>query len=616
MEELLSYYEREIGIFRAYSRQFAQRYPKTAGQLLIAGEHSEDPHIERLIQSFALLTARVSKRLDSDYPQFTESMLESLYPHYLRPLPSYSVVQMTSAGQENGDAASVLPRGIVLQSAAINGVASRFKTVYDVNLGPLAATKFVFSAFHDESALAGRLPPQATSAIKLTIGLGDQSSSLHATPPSRLRLFVNAEPSLRGVLLDTLLMRTAGVFVQADGAGAWTPLASSPLSLAGLEEDDAMLPFSARSNCAFRLLTEYFSYPEKFNFLDLDLAAIAERLPARCQCLTLYFALADVPADSTEARLLASVSPKILLPGCTPVINLFDKAGVPFQQTHTAADHALLADATHASGYDIHTVKAVRLVREAASGNTVTEFTPLYTIGHGADDIDAHGCYWLTRRDELVAAISPGHEVRLTLVDPHARAGGGVATVSTELSCTNRDLPSQLQIGAPGGDLRSDEVPTTTVVRLLRKPTPPYRFANGNSAHWRLIAHLTLNLATLTRAGVGDLQKMLSLYDLPQSATSRRQIRGIVAIESGTVRAWMPTVPTASLMVGVGIRMTLDEQAFAGSAIVIFARVMERYFSLNRQLNCFTQLEIISAQSGKEILTCQPRCSEELSSSI
>jgi type VI secretion system protein ImpG len=102
MEELLPYYEREIGIFRAYSRKFAQRYPKTAGQLLIAGEHSEDPHIERLIQSFALLTARVSKRLDSDYPQFTESMLESLYPHYLRPLPSYSVVQMTSASRKMG----------------------------------------------------------------------------------------------------------------------------------------------------------------------------------------------------------------------------------------------------------------------------------------------------------------------------------------------------------------------------------------------------------------------------------------------------------------------------------------------------------------------------------
>jgi type VI secretion system protein ImpG len=612
MEELLPYYERELGIFRSYSRKFAQRYPKTAGQLLIAGESSEDPHIERLIQSFALLTARISKRLDSDYPQFTESMLESLYPHYLRPLPSYSVVQMNIPGMAHGDTVSLLPRGTMLQSAPVSGVSCRFKTVYDVKQVPLAITKLGFSPFPDEPALDNRLPSGTTSAIKLTLAISEQFIDWRSKMPPCLRLFVNAEPSLRAALIDTLLMRTTGVFVQANG-GAWTELASSPLRLAGLEDNDAMLPFSARSNTAFRLLTEYFSYPEKFNFVELDLAAIALALPSQCRCLTLYFALEDVSSDSNDARLLAALSPEHFLMGCTPVINLFDKAGVPFQQTHTSADYALLADATHASGYDIHTVNAVRLIRETASGKAMAEFAPLYTVGQGASAIDTDGCYWLTRRDEMVAAISPGHEMRMTLIDPRAMAGGaGTATVSTELTCTNRELPSQLQFGDPNGDLRSDAVPTTTNVRLLRKPTPPYRFANGSGTHWRLITHLTLNHATLVRAGVDDLRKMLSLYDLPQSAASRRQIRGIVAIDSGTVRAWMPTVPAASLMPGIGIRMTLDEQAFAGSSIVIFALVMERYFSLNRQINCFTQLEVISARSGKEIIKCKPRCNGEL----
>jgi len=274
----------------------------------------------------------------------------------------------------------------------------------------------------------------------------------------------------------------------------------------------------------------------------------------------------------------------------------------------------LLADATHAAGYDIHSVEAVRLHRETDGGSsTVVDFTPLYAADHTDADPDAAGCYWLTRRDDIVAAVSPGHEVRLTLIDPHAVAGGGgLATVSTALLCTNRDLPSQLQFGDPDGDLRSDAVPTTTVVRLLRKPTPSYRFTNGDGAHWRLITHLTLNYGTLTRASVADLQKMLALYDLPRSAVAQRQIRGIVAIDSGTVRAWIPTRPVASLMVGVGVRMTLDERAFAGSAMVIFIRVLERYFSLNRQLNCFTQLEVIAAHSGKELIKCKPRCSEEL----
>lgn len=374
-----------------------------------------------------------------------------------------------------------------------------------------------------------------------------------------------------------------------------------------------MLPFGARSNPAFRLLTEYFCYPEKFNFVDLDLDAIGARLPARCQRFTLHFCLSDVAADSNEARLLATMSPDNLMMGCTPVINLFDRAGVPFQITHTAADYALLADGTRAAGYDIHTVNAVRLIREHAGGSTITEFTPLYSAQHDAPGAESKGCHWLTRRDEAVEAISPGHGVRMTLIDPQAIAGGGgLATVSTELTCTNRDLPSHMQFGDPGGDLRSESVPTTTIVRLLRKPSPPYRFANGNGAHWRLISHLTCNFSTLTRAGVGDLQKMLSLYDLHQSAISQRQIRGIVALESGTVRAWMPTLPAATLMAGIGIRMTLDERAFAGSGLVIFASVMDRYFALNRQLNCFTQLEIVSAQTGKEIIKCTPLCHDEL----
>lgn len=604
MEELLPYYERELGIFRAYSRKFAQRYPKTAGQLLIAGGQSEDPHIERLIQSFALLTARIAKRLDGDYPQFTESMLESLYPHYLRPVPSYAIVHMAGAGMAHGDAVSVLPRGIVLQSPPVKGVSCRFKTVYDVVLAHVTIAHLAFHAYPDEPTLDNRMAPGSTSAITLTVAFNEKM-------PSRLRLYVNAEPSLRAVLLDTLLIRTTGVFLRANASGPWSPLASSPLTLAGLDDDDAMLPCGARSNAAFRLLTEYFAYPEKFNFVDLDLAATRASLPSGCARFTLYFALADVAGDSHDARLLATLSAENLLPGCTPVINLFDKSGVPFQRTPASADHALLADATHAAAYDIHTVKAVRLYRESAGGNTVTEFVPLYTAAQNAADGESGGAYFLTRRDELMAATSPGHDTRLTLIDPHAAdSDSGLATVSTELSCTNRDLPAQLQFGRPGGDLRSDAVPTTTIIRLLSKPTPPYRFTNGNGAHWRLITHLTLNHASLTRAGVDDLREMLALYDLPQSAAMQRQIRGIVAVDSGTVRAWMPTLPVASLMVGVGIRMTLDEQAFAGSSVVIFARVMARYFALNRQLNCFTRLNIVSARTGKEIVTCQPRCND------
>lgn len=191
MEELLPYYERELGIFRQYSRRFAQRYPKTAGQLLIAGESSEDPHIERLIQSFALLTARVSRRLDSDYPLFTESLLESLYPHYLRPLPSYTVVQVQGDPKTEDDGVTIVPRGSVLQSMQVDTFRCDFTSIYDVVLAPLAFKELRFRAFLDEPTLDGHFPDATTSAISLTLAFGEKLPNWPRQLPPRLRIHLN-----------------------------------------------------------------------------------------------------------------------------------------------------------------------------------------------------------------------------------------------------------------------------------------------------------------------------------------------------------------------------------------------------------------------------------------
>jgi type VI secretion system protein ImpG len=101
LEQLLPYYERELGYLRRHLREFAERYPKIAGRLLISGEVCEDPHTERMIESFALLNARIAKRLDDDYPEFTEALFDVLYPHYLRPFPSCSIAYLDCGGAAN-----------------------------------------------------------------------------------------------------------------------------------------------------------------------------------------------------------------------------------------------------------------------------------------------------------------------------------------------------------------------------------------------------------------------------------------------------------------------------------------------------------------------------------
>ena len=609
MEQLLPYYERELGLFRQYTREFSSRYPKAAGRLLIAGETCEDPHVERLIQSVALLTARVAKRLDDAYPQFTHSLLDTLYPHYLRPFPSCSIVRIAADEAPGGGQLAQIARvarGTVLRSQPVQGVACKFTSAYDVTLAPLAITHLHFSPLID--APPGlRLPDGASALLSIQFTSSSDNYHLDQTGFASLRLFADGEPSVRAALLDALFLRGAGAYVALDEHSPWLAVDGTLLAPAGYADDDALLPFSARSHPALRLLTEYFAFPEKFHFVDIDWSRLAALLPKQCRQFTLHLPLKGVRSDSHEARLLSGASRDNLLLGCTPVVNLFAKSGVPIRLTHTEPDYALLADATHAFAYDIHSIEAVTVVRKDEAGERLSTFLPLYASLQGSQA--EHGQYWLARRDEAVAAISPGHEMRLSLIDPQfSPDSAACATVSTQLLCSNRDLPTQLHYGLPGGDLLAEDVPDGIPARFLRKPTPGMRFLADT--HWRLIAHLSLNYASLTQAGLGEFQKMLSLYDLPRSPTTQRLIQGIVTLDHGSTRAWMPTVPFPTLMPGIAIRLGIDEQAFVGCSLTIFAQVLQRYFALNSQLNCFSQLTLLSHRSGEEILRCPERSAD------
>ncbi|MGK5006943.1 type VI secretion system baseplate subunit TssF [Janthinobacterium sp. LB2P70] len=615
MEQLLPYYERELGLFRQYTREFSSRYPKAAGRLLIAGETCEDPHVERLIQSVALLTARVAKRLDDAYPQFTHSLLETLYPHYLRPVPSCSIVRIAADEAPGGSQLAQvvhIARGTVLRSQPVQGVACKFTSAYDVTLAPLAISRVHFSPIIDTPPGLG-LPAGASALLSIQFTSGSDNYYLDQAGFSSLRLFADGESSVRAALLDALFLHGAGAYVALDEHGPWQAVDGALLAPAGYADDDALIPISARSHPALRLLTEYFAFPEKFHFIDIAWSLLVPLLSKQCRQFTLHLPLKGVRSDSHEARLLSGVSRDNLLPGCTPVVNLFAKSGVPIRLTHTEPDYALVADATHAFAYDIHSIEAVTVVRKDETGECLSTFLPLYASLQGAqaEHGQEHGQYWLARRDEAVAAISPGHETRLSLIDPQfSPSSAACATVSTQLLCSNRDLPTQLHYGLPGGDLLAEDVPDGIPARFLRKPTSSLRFLADNDAHWRLIAHLSLNYSSLTQAGLGEFQKMLGLYDLPRSPTTQRLIQGIVTLEHGSTRAWMPTVPFPTLMPGIAIRVGIDEQAFVGNSIYIFAQVLQRYFALNSQLNCFSQLTLLSHRSGEELIRCPERSAD------
>jgi type VI secretion system protein ImpG len=615
MDDLLHHYERELAFLRQRAKGFAERYPKIAGRLQVSNEIAEDPHVERMIESFALLTSRIHKRLDDDFPLFTETFLDVLYPHYLRPVPAASIAHFDIEGaQAQMSAPARVPRGTPLQSKPVQGVTCRFRTCADLTLLPLKLSAASYRPAVGAAA-GSRVPETATSMLSLRFDLASAQMNFDALGIDTLRLYLDGEAAQVSALREALAMRTVGVMAQLDEIGPW----AAPLrdgrnklrlpTLAGFEDEEALLEIDARSHPAYRLLTEYFAFPEKFNFIDLPWPRALLAGSTR-RSVTLHLLFAQVGADTDQSRLLEAVTAKQFVLGCAPVVNLFKQRAEPIRVTHEAHAYPLVVDARRAFGHEVYSIDKVWRVQQTPQGESIVEFRPFYSLQHH-DLGEGGGRYWHAHRDETVAQHSPGYEVELSIVDVDFDPAAPQAdTLSIEVTATNRDLPTLLSTGQPGGDLSMDGGSVARAIRLLRKPTPAARFERGKGALWRLISHLSLNHLSLTSGGAESLREMLRLYDLTRGAASRRQIEGIKAMEVKPATAWLAGQPFATFVRGMEVRLTLDEEAFVGSGLAVFVEVMDRFFGLVVNANSFTQLVVLSARSGEELFKCSPRSGE------
>ncbi|OYO30344.1 type VI secretion system baseplate subunit TssF [Janthinobacterium sp. PC23-8] len=608
MDKLLQYYERELGTLGAHNQAFARRYPALAGALGLAGGEPGDPHLARLLQACAMFNARTAKRLDDAFGQFSDTLLDVNFPHYLRPFPSCSIARIDSDG--HGDVGPVvIPRDTVMHGQEQQGVACKFSTAWDVTVAPLRLPEV---RFHTTLAAppALCLPGEFGSAISIGIEASGAVQALRDVAVPSLRLFLDGEPALSATLRDALFLHVRGACVEmVDGVGArrWLALEQVPVMPVGFAPCEALIPFPATAHPAYRLLTEYFAYPEKFNFIDLDLAAVQALLPDDCRRCTVHLLLADVHADSSIARILRPLSARNLLTGCTPVVNLFAQAANPIRLTHTSADYPLLPSVRQAGCYDIYSVDSVRVLGSSAQGATLDAYVPLYSMRHGEAG-GRLGKYWVTRRDEAMAQSHPGYEMRIAFVDSAmAPLHDTTQTVSINLTCSNRELPTRMTYGAPGGDLRHEGPASSLPVRLLRKPGAPCRFASGAPAHWRLIAQLSLNHQSLGQQGLPVFRQMLELYNLRGSGSAALQIAGITGLRQRPASTWLADEAGGSLVFGIEVLLTVDEDAYAGSGLHAFAQVIEHFLGLYVHLASYTRLIVLSHQNGKELLCCLPR---------
>ncbi len=520
--------------------------------------------------------------------------------------PSCSIAQFDAgsiAGQAT--AASTIPRGTELNSRQIRGVASRFRTAYDVSLAPINVSSVRFEGAVRAPANT-KLPSGSTACISLQFDCLNQQTTFDSLKLDQIRLYIDGEPSFTAALRDSLFMHVIKAYVEPASRGVWQALPASPIKEVGFDEDESLIDFPARSHPAYRLLTEYFAFPDKFNFFDIDFASVLKEIgPARQ--FTLHLVLGGVRADSDVARILEPLAAQNLRLGCTPVVNLFKQRGDPIRLTHAASSYPVVADARKAFAYEVYSIDSVKMVRQTAQGESITDFFPFYSLRHGETPEQASH-YWFGRRNDLVAASSPGYETEISIVDIDLDPSAPQTdTLSIELTCTNRDLPTNLSFGLQGGDLFLEGGSVAKTISLLRKPSQPQQFARGRAAHWRLISHLSLNHLSIVQSGVEALKEMLRLYNINRSAVSSQHIEGVTGLNYKPTTAWLPGNPFATFVRGLEIQLIVDEDSFVGSGLEVFTSIMDRFFGLYVHVNSFIQLIIISKRTGEELFKCPPR---------
>jgi len=432
----------------------------------------------------------------------------------------------------------------------------------------------------------------------------------------KLRFFLDGEPALMHLLHELLLSHTLWLRV---GDGSNDPertrvLPGSSIAPVGFGRDEGMLEYDDRSFLGYRLLTEFFSFPEKFLFVDfLRLDEIVPLLTGNklvIQCM-----IGRYPDTERHQRLLHTISVQHFKLGCTPIINLFTQMGEPIRVTHQRASYPVVVNQGKPQAYEVVRIKSVMRVEKTGNSEQYEEVPPFYSICHG-DETSASRFYWHASRDASARKDDKGTDMELHLVDLDFEPVRPAAEVlSLDVLCSNRDLPEQIQFGGGEGGRHTDfSLPAHSVVkrvRLLRKPTPSQRPPRRRSLQWRLVSHLSLNYLSLIEGGHEALQEMLALYDFSNSPVARRQIQGIVGISSKPAVTRVSGPDFSGFVRGIEITLTLNEDHYVGGSVYLFASVLERFFALYCTPNSFTRLRVHTVQQRNEEVAAWPARSGE-----
>ncbi|WP_342119190.1 type VI secretion system baseplate subunit TssF [Pseudoduganella sp. OTU4001] len=551
MDKLLHHYELELGRLRHATRQYAEDHPETAAALELGPDASTDPEVERLLQSVALLNASMQQSIEENRGDFHRALLQTLQPHYLQTIPSRGIVQIDTSSARANEISTVseLPRGSVLRAGE-----HKFTTAYNTSVTPFAVSSAKFqSTINLPTTL--RLPSNATSALIITIESTAGSASFDKPARPKLRIFIDGTPELRSALLDAILMRSLCVCLEVNTT--WLLLDQSPFTPAGYTEEESLLPHQPGPQSQ-RLLTELFQLPEKFSFIDLDLAAISALCPQGCSKITLHIVL---PACTPYIR---QASARNFQLACTPVINIFPQSAEAIRLDGRSEAYPLTP---MKPGCDIYSVEHVAALNKDGDKT----FPPFRGTEHTAP-----GPYWQIEHQEGFALKFVDREQRPVKME--------TGSVTAQLKCTNSEILHQ------PCELISEVSVGNFPIQFLHAP--------GASSHISdpgFLCEAFFSEAT----SLPSLCNLLQLHGCKYTAC----LKGLVAKPSTT---WLQHPMGRMHMHGTEFTLIVDEPALREHSIHTLAELLARALADKLRENRFAQLRVANGD-GQVLCQTSPR---------
>jgi type VI secretion system protein ImpG len=610
---LLKHYNNELHFMHEMGAEFAHSYPKIAARLGIENEQCADPYVERLLEGFAFLTARVQLKIEEEFPKFCQQLLNMVYPDFLAPRPSMALVCMSPDSNDSSTAEGfLLERGTHLRSGL--GADMQTSCVYtiaqDVTLYPLEVVRAEYLGNRSSLAKLGIKPQR-----KVTAGIRIELNTLGGTTLAdldmdELPLFLAGSGHIPLWIYEQILNHKCGLSIVTGEKGKTvvTDLPVNNVHRMGFDEKEAMLNFQSRSFDGYRLLREYFAFPERFRFINV--CGLSKALKDQeGERFDIVIHLSERKSDLENV-----VDHRNFQLFCTTAINLFEKRSDRIHINDKNFEYHVIPDRSKPLDFEIYQIQGVTGYGSKAEDQQ--KFVPFYGMNNN-DRNDEHAAYYTVQRRPRITSSRQraqgarsgylGQEVFVSLVDEQeAPYRSGLSQLGLRTLCTNRDLPMQIPLGQKGGDFTLEINAPVDNIRCVAGPTRPGPSSSGSSPGemtttgeyaWNLISHLSLNYLSLidqdAEEGATALRELLGLYS-NYSTNSERQINGILSVHARSVTRRLPIPGPISFGRGLEITIVLEEASFEAGGMYLFGSVLEEFFSKYVSINNLTETVVRS----------------------